>query len=341
MWGSEIFAPARLQILGHGLAGALLAEQAAKAGYEVKVYDEGPPAASRVAAGLFTPVTGQRLALGWEVEQALPRCLDSYSTLERELGIRFFHPLPTLRIFSSAEQRQNWMQKPCPDCVRAIPPPDLPLHMPHGALEIHGGGWVDLPLLLDTLEQRRKTRNEWGRHTAPQRTVHCTGFSTYAHPYWREAGWRNARGDVLTLRIPGLPAGHIYSFDKFLLPLGGGLFRLGATYEWDCNEPIPRPAGRAELEEALRARTELPYEVLEHRAGVRPVAPARVPIVGPHPDHPDEWIFNGFGSKGVLYAPWLAERLLANWQTGEELPKETQAPRRILRQRKHLAEYTP
>lgn len=325
--------PKTLCIRGHGLAGALLAETASAAGFRVKVHDSGAASASRVAAGLFTPVTGQRLRPSWNAESALPLCQTFYPDLERELGVRFFTRLPTLRLFSSESQRREWEAAPTAACLREAATAGLPVRAPHGGVWIDGGGWVNLPVLLDALQSRRRARGEWGDDADADLHVDCTGHSAAAHPLWKEAGWRNAHGEVLTLSIPGLPSDRIYSFEKFLMPLGGDRFRLGATYAWDRTDPSPTPQGRALLEEALRAFTDLPCTVLDHQAGIRPVAIARVPLAGPHPDAPREWILNGFGSKGVLYAPWICQILLSHWQHGDALPVEIQAPRRIRRQR--------
>jgi glycine oxidase len=325
--------PETLSIRGHGIAGALLAETASAAGFRVKVHDTGLPSASRVAAGLFTPVTGQRLSLSWNAEAALPLCHDVYPALERMLGVSFYTRLPTLRMFSSAAQRREWEGKPRAACVREIARPNLPLNAAFGCVEIDGGGWVNLPVLLDALKARRMARDEWGECPEADLQIDCTGHHASTHPLWKEADWRNAHGEVLTVEIPGLPQNRIYSFEKFLMPLGEERFRLGATYAWDRTDPAPTPQGRAELGNALRGITDLPFIVIDHQAGIRPVAHARVPIAGPHPDQPREWILNGYGSKGVLYAPWICQCILNHWQTGTPLPKEIQAPRRILRQR--------
>lgn len=325
--------PDTLYIRGHGLAGALLAEIASAAGFRVRVHDDGRSAASRVAAGLFTPVTGQHLRLSWAAEVALPLCHRFYPELESLLGVSFYTRLPTLRIFTSARQRDAWAAKPRADCVREAPIPLRPIHAPHGGVWIDGGGWVNLPPLLDALRQRRITRDEWGETDTADLTIDCTGHHAASHPLWEEAGWRNAHGEVLTVEVPGLPPDCIYSFDKFLMPLGQNRFRLGATYAWDQSSPAPTDHGRETLESALQRFTPLPYRIIDHQAGIRPVAIARVPIVGPHPDQPREWILNGFGSKGVLYAPWICHHLIRHWQEKTSLPKETWAPRRLQRQR--------
>jgi glycine/D-amino acid oxidase-like deaminating enzyme len=326
-----------LSIIGHGLAGAILAETASRRGFSVRVCDDGGPASSRVAAGLYTPLTGQRLIPSWRLEDALPVVNSFYPDLEKRLGASFFHPLPTCRIFQSAKQRNEWQTRGDSAFTREMKVAHLPFDAPFAGLRIDGGGWVDLPVMLDALKARRIQQDEWDKHPKADIILHATGAKAAEHPLWQDVGWRNAHGDVLTVRIPDLPSDHIYSFGKFLLPLGGDLFRCGATYTWNEKSPAPRTSGRKELEEHLSDILQIPFEVVDHQAGIRPVALARVPVAGPHPEQPNQWIFNGFGSKGVLYAPWMAERLLDFITHNNPLPKETIAKRRIQRQRDRAA----
>jgi glycine/D-amino acid oxidase-like deaminating enzyme len=326
--------PPDLQILGHGLAGAVLAERAVQMGLTVRVWDDGGPAASRVAAGLFTPLTGQHLATGWALDRALPHVNSLYSELDDLLGINCYFPLPTCRIFQSAEQRDECGVTGNHDYASEMDVSGLPLHAPWGAVRVSGGGWVNVGRLLDALLARRRARGEWAAPDGRARiTVWAEGGRASVNPLWRDVGWCNAHGDVLTLHIPGLPEDQIYSFGKFLLPLGHARFRCGATYVRDVDSHAPSDAGRDALVSDVGDVLTLPFEIEAHHAGIRPVTVSRMPIAGPHPEQNSQWIFNGFGSKGVLYVPWMADCLLQGLMNEVPLPKEVWAPRRIQRQR--------
>ena len=59
-------------IVGQGLAGTALAWELIWRGRDVLVVDAGEAVtSSKIAAGLVTPITGQRLALGWRVDEML------------------------------------------------------------------------------------------------------------------------------------------------------------------------------------------------------------------------------------------------------------------------------
>lgn len=117
---------------------------------------------------------------------------------------------------------------------------------------------------------------------------------------------------MLTVRVPGLSETRVVHRGIWLAPLGGDLFRAGATYTWEPLDSVPTPDGRAEIERKLRAFLKLPFEVVGHAAAVRPVIDAGFPVLGRHPQRPHIAYFNGLGSKGSLLAPFFAEQLAAH-----------------------------
>ena len=49
--------------------------------------------------------------------------------------------------------------------------------------------------------------------------------------------------------------------------------------------------------------------MVEHVAGIRPTVVDRRPLVGQHPEHKNLYVLNGFGSRGVLIAPYASQQL--------------------------------
>ena len=70
-------------------------------------------------------------------------------------------------------------------------------------------------------------------------------------------------------------------------------------------------SGRLQVENLVRSFTSLSFETVEHVAGIRPIIRQSRPVIGSHPENENLFIFNGLGSKGVLYAPGVADRLAA------------------------------
>ncbi|MBT8321719.1 MAG: FAD-binding oxidoreductase, partial [Eudoraea sp.] len=97
----------------------------------------------------------------------------------------------------------------------------------------------------------------------------------------------------------------------FIIPLGNDLYRVGATYKWKDKTNIPTEESRRELLEKLDTFLKADYKVVSHVAGIRPTVTDRRPLVGRHLIHSNLYVLNGFGSRGVLIAPYAANQLLA------------------------------
>lgn len=96
-------------IIGQGLAGTALAWQLRWAGQRVLVIDrERPVTASRVAAGLITPITGRRMVNAWQYDELWPVAQQFYARVESETGVTCFHEQPMVRLFRSSEAREHF-----------------------------------------------------------------------------------------------------------------------------------------------------------------------------------------------------------------------------------------
>jgi glycine/D-amino acid oxidase-like deaminating enzyme len=272
---------------------------------KIVVVDEGSGiSASRVAAGLFNPLTGPRFTPDTDDwDQIVP----FYRHAEALWRTHFLHLLPLFRPWEAGITK-----------TVASGAPGWSARSDNLGVWIEGGGWVDLPKLLETardylykegvLEERQYSPDE-GRG----RTVWwCGGLADLKGPVWGSvdgvAGrWQGVRGDLLTVRIPGLHRGYAEVGKRFLLPLGDGFYRWGATHESDVLDTGPRPEARSLLENELSLHPAVPgFTVTSHEGGVRPASRTGRPLVVPHPDEPGWTLFNGFGGRGVSWIPrWL------------------------------------
>ena len=121
---------------------------------------------------------------------------------------------------------------------------------------------------------------------------------------------------MLTVEIPDLPQEQIISRNGWLVPLGGILWRAGATYEWDDLSTKPTEAGRRDVEKRIQALVDAEYHVQVHNAGVRPIVNNSQPIIGMSSKNPHVGIFNALGSKGVITAPSVAQHFV-DYLSGE------------------------
>jgi glycine oxidase len=127
------------------------------------------------------------------------------------------------------------------------------------------------------------------------------------------------KGDALIVRIPGVHFDKIIKHKVFIVPLEEDRYWIGATYVRQFDTEAPTEAGRRELIRRLRATLKVPFEVVEHRAAVRPTVRDRRPFLGVHPQFPQLAIFNGLGTKGASLGPFFARRMVDFLTKNEQL----------------------
>jgi glycine oxidase len=139
---------------------------------------------------------------------------------------------------------------------------------------------------------------------------------------WPGLPIRPVKGEVLRLRWrPGcMPVpqrvirGRVHGRQVYLVPRADGVV-VGATQYEHGRDTAPAVAGaRQLLDDACTVMPALDeYELAECAAGLRPMTPDNLPIVG----RVDERVFVavGHGRSGFLLAPWTAEQIAAQLAT--------------------------
>ena len=342
-------------IIGQGLAGSLLAWLLVRAGQRVCVIDDAHASSSSVvAAGLINPLAGMRFNRRPEMDSWLQASDDCYTELAAHFGMRFYHPLPMLRLFRSPGQRRFHRRRlddpdSCGLLGEAFAADGCPerLNAPEGGFVQHRTGYVDMPLLLATLRDWLLDKEAlleqvlaWdsidlsgGRvrtsGLSAQRLIFCDGARLRFNPWFAYLPLTPDKGEILNLRIDGWQPRHIVNGAHWLVPLEKGEVRLGATHEHHRLDNGPSQAGAQELLAGLDAL--LPWrpntKLVRHQAGIRPATRDRYPLIGHHANLPQLWVFNGFGARGALTIPWYAGCLSRHLLQGEALPREADIAR--------------
>ena len=343
-------------VVGQGIAGTALSFELLRRGRRVLVFDvPNPKSASRVAAGIFNPVTGRGAVKTWKAETIFPFLKAFYTDFEHFLNIHFLHAKDGARFFRSMEERNRIHAKSADpgmelflntetdaSLYRDAFKPDL------GFFEIKGSGYVDLITLLnkyrnyllnnfllkeeylDTALLQLKTDTVVYKNVRARTIIFCEGTDMTKNPLFCALPLTPLKGELLDIRANDIPEHHIFHAGVFILPRGNGLYTVGATYDHSRLDCEPTEAGKKFLCEQLDAVLKVPYEVAAHRAGIRPAVHDRRPLVGPHPDVLNAYIFNGLGTKGVSLAPLLAVQLADHLEKKTDLLPEVKTDRFFL-----------
>jgi len=336
-----------LLIIGAGLAGSILAYKLMQAGQRTLVVsDPSILSASRAAAGLINPVTGQRMVLQENIEALLASAETFYRDMEEKFRITLLHKRQMLRLFQSEKERKAWKKRlddpayaPYIDQKSAE---ETTIHTELGGFIQHQTGNLDTNLLLDSLHAWFHQKHamieapfhhnqltvesnlvRWQKIKA-KRVVFCEGWRGQANPWFNWLPFQPAKGEILTLESESRVPDKIINRGKWLLPVGRQSFKFGATYEREELDEITTDAAKDELLHAISGMfVETPkLHITDHVAGVRPGTKDKYPFLGFHPDHSTLGIFNGFGSKGSLLTPWYAEIFVSHITEESPLPSQ-------------------
>ncbi|MCX8239279.1 MAG: FAD-dependent oxidoreductase [Akkermansiaceae bacterium] len=280
-----------VEVIGFGLAGACVALQLQRAGIQVRVVDDGRVGSSHVAGGLVNLVAGRNFEPSWEVKEAWDVALPFYE----ELGDHLFQSVPILRLWRDEKDRRkferkreqlgSWIQK-----------------VDDEGVTWRGGGWLDCSRFLKIArEECLKSGGEWAAVPRGGKQVWCAGAAGLIRGDFDDVAHRSAKGEILTVKIPGWGENRILNRNGWVIPIGNDLYRVGATYDWDHLTSGPTEEGREKVESLLRTFTDRDFEVTGHVAGIRPIINRSKPVVRFQEGR--GWMVNGLGSKGVIYAP--------------------------------------
>ncbi|MBC6366635.1 FAD-binding oxidoreductase [Algoriphagus sp. AK58] len=337
-------------IIGQGLAGTALGYRLIKEGKSVMLFDQPDQnKSSRIAAGLYNPVTGRKMVKTWMGEILFPEIQPFYRELEELTGSSFLNSRKIYRPFLSIEEQNEWMgHSSDPDIQQFIEKiytesqyPEL--KDPFGGVLLKMSGWLDINQLLDKMAeffQDRLVKEEfeeealnqesfgWNyRGVQAKKLIYCNGVAAQNSRFFSFLPFAPVKGEILEV-VQSFNPEFIVNRGVFRVPLGNGTFRVGSTYTWHDLDQGPTETARKELLEKLTEVVKVEVnEVTSHKFGIRPATKDRKPFLGKHPTEESVYIFNGFGAKGVSLIPYFSQQMVEYLLDSKPLVKEVDIKR--------------
>lgn len=324
-------------IVGAGLAGTTFARYVEQNGHPFHIISDDSYQASRTAAGVYNPVILKRFTAVADAQVHLDAALPFFQG-------EHLHVVTLLRRLYSVEEQNNWYVAADKPALKPFLDPSIEkctfegVNAPFGYGKVLTTGYLNTNAYLDEWLTKWEKEGKFSRlHFLYKQlqfhanstveyngqlydyVVFAEGVGIQQNPYFNYLPLLPAKGEVLTLRIPALQLDAIVKAGVFILPLGNDLYKVGATYNWDQKDELPTVAARKELLTALEEFLEVPYEVVEHKAGLRPTVKDRRPLIGVHPQFKSLALLNGLGTRGVMLAPTCAEMLYRHLVHNESL----------------------
>ena len=334
----------KILIVGQGIAGSVLACTLSGRGCDVFIADAGlPGSSSRFAAGIINPVTGKRFVKSWNFDLFFPAAMRIYGQIGELAGTSLVREYPVVRLLSAPGEVNDWSarcaQIDYSDHMRELPhahewEPLLKSGFHFG--EISRAARVDFPLLLHAVRQHWTDAGRFIDQTVDigetdswlsdfDKVIFTEGFRGQSNALFPTDLWRVAKGEALIIRFPDFQGHSFNSMLKktaIIAPLDGDTFWAGGTYQWHFPDFEPSSGERDFLVGHLNDMLDVPYEIIDHVAGVRPTVKDRRPLIGESPVKKNVFMFNGMGTKGALLAPYWAEHLTSHLLDGQAIDPE-------------------
>lgn len=345
-------------IVGQGLAGSLLGYELFKSGYEVKIIDDGfKNCASKMAAGIINPITGQRIVKSWKIDQFLPLAQCFYKRIEKELSLSCYKEYEVLRVIRNDFEYAQYKRRKEDKGYMSYLDEYFESGSFYGILKDYWGSFViqqaaqvDISSLLLKINEFFKTQNriEEGKFDYSglqfcdgvifyqncyyKKVIFCEGAGVLGNPWFKDLNWNFAKGEIVTLKLLEEEKqlnNRILNAGKWLLPLGNGMYKAGSNYIWNDLDYSVTQLGReailnAIFEEVLVSNR---FELLKQEVGIRPATRDFRPYIGFHKEYTQLGIFNGFGSKGVLMIPYYINQLIDYFEKGLSMDSEVSIDR--------------
>ncbi|AOW21682.1 NAD(P)/FAD-dependent oxidoreductase [Urechidicola croceus] len=320
-------------IVGLGLAGLAFSRELEKENKSFIVFENKSQHSSKVAGGMYNPIILKRFTPVWDAENQLKIAIPFYKNMELLLGNKYDYKVDVYRLFTSIEEQNNWFAACDNPTLSSYMVPKVITDKFNGIDALFGYGKVTHTGRIDTnkliedyhfyLEKSNKILYqdfEYNRidfnenkiqykNIETSKIVFCEGFGIKKNPFFKELPMQEAKGELITIHAPELDIDFVLKSSVFIMPLGNQLFKVGATFNWKDKTSIPSKEGKEELLTKLKSILNVPFEVVEHVAGIRPTVKDRRPLVGLHKEYKNIALLNGLGTRGVMIAPTVAKEL--------------------------------
>ena len=321
-------------IVGQGIAGTLLAHFLLESGKSVCIIDNNHKgAASKVAAGIVNPITGKNFVRSWRVNEFLPVAKKVYGEIAQKLNITTYTEVNIIRTLENTEAENNWLARTADESVSEymlaiadVSSFEGKIGSAFGYGELTGTFQVHLSDILDAYKLEFIKNDQFledafdhsglivmddyfeYKYIQGKEIVFCEGYQGQYNPFFTKMGFGPSKGEVLHVKIPNADFTKMYKDKIFIVQLYDDVYWVGSGYEWNAPDDLPSDAARTKLTAELDRLLLIPYEILDHKAAIRPTMHNRRPLLAVHATILGMYMFNGLGTKGSSIGPFVAKQ---------------------------------
>lgn len=322
-------------VVGGGLAGSVLTWHLWRAGHKVALVHKPGTNASQVGAGIINPVTGQRNTMPLNFYSSYLYAHHFYRKIHLESVIE----IPIERRFSTEKAAFDFQEK-LHDHSRYVPLQSSDIDMsnfPYFTIHTNLSSLINVPLILHTLHELFHSEQlifhgTWDTNLGPneqlvllkspyplpdiEQVIFAQGHDIQYNPSFRYLPWSISKGEILNIKYSNTLSNKIVTGEGiYVIPGPTGILRLGGKYSPNTTDLTPLDESKQWLLDKYRKLflidqdTQIDEEVIDHQVGIRCALNDHLPAIGSSFLDSKTYCFSGFGSKGCLWIPLMAQQL--------------------------------
>jgi glycine oxidase len=338
-------------VVGGGLAGIWTCFRLIALNKKVALIDlpEGN-CSSSIAAGIYNPLLAKHQKLSYKAHEIYPHIAEEYARIEAFINEQVHHAMPIAYIIDQLKTLNDWAGLCSDDRFK----PFVSLNNERlsdniisdlGYLTIQSSAWVDIPHLMKAFKTAIQSEHIYLSQTfdysllqihedhlryqdlLADKIVFCEGIGIQQNPFAAHIRLKPAKGEVLLINSQCAVNDCIPQQGVFLLPIAANTFKVGSNFEWQQLDTQITESAKQEIVDKLCEWFKEPFEIIDHKAGIRPSSHDRRPILGAIDDQQQLFVFNGLGSKGVALSPYYSQCLVDYMYNGTQIDDEASVNR--------------
>ena len=336
-------------VVGLGLAGLAYTETLKQHHKTFHVFDQSQGGSSVIAAGIYNPTVLKRFNMTWKGEEFHRFSLPFYTQLAARLNTVLAHPAPIYKLFNNQAEHNQWTVAADREGLSNFLLPDIKkdvlngVNTPYGYAALQHCGRINTTKLISSYKasiQSNLSEQPFDyaalesvadgvryKDFKAKYIVFCEGYAMVNNPYFKQLPLVGSKGQILIIKAPALNSKTILKGPIFIAPLGDDLYWAGASFEQHDKTLQTTEKGKQWLLEKIAKMIDVPFTIEKHVTHIRPTVNDRRPLLGAHPNHPNIYVLNGMGSRGVLTAPLAAKWLYSSIEEGSALMDEVHIDR--------------
>lgn len=324
-------------IVGSGLAGVTIAWKLYQKNISFHIISNPHLSSSSIIApGIINPIVFKRMIPSWNITELLSISQSFYRNIEQTLQQKIFENIQIAHCLHSDDDEKLWKEKHFfyPQFIGEITTlNDLPIKnikqnfkcgMVLNAARLKVSEYIYYSLnyfknINAYSEEKFYHENllinekilEYNQIIA-EKIIFCEGYQLQHNPFFQHISLKPAKGELVEISTPHpiMPENIVLHYHLNIIPNSPNKYLIGSNYEWQNIDEYPTQNIREKFLSVFDSLFDVSYDVIGHYAGVRPASLDRRPIIQQHPEFSNLFTINGFGTKGVMLAPYAADELL-------------------------------